>query len=779
MTIKDLPAGKSATILKVGGDGALRQHFLDMGLIQGAEVTVIKYAPMGDPVELRIHSYELTIRLSDAEQIEVSEPYCIDNKAVENVKMNSIVKEHPGFGEGGRYHDKENENPLPDDEKLTFALVGNQNCGKTTLFNVLTGSNQHIGNFPGVTVDRKDGVIKGYPDTLITDLPGIYSMSPYSSEEIVTREFLLMDKPKGIINILDATNIERNLYLSMQLMELGIPMVIALNMMDEVRVNGGSVRINAIEELLGVPVIPISAAKGEGIEELVSHAIHVAKYQEKPQISDFCSKDSAVHRCIHGIMSLISDHADKAGYPERFAASKVVEGDSLVLKHLELEQNEKEMIEHIIVQMEEECGMDRASAIADMRFAYIEDVCKNTVVKPRESKERIRSQKIDKLLTGKYTGIPMFIAIMGLVFYLTFNVIGAALSNVLDILITFVTNGVDNLLTAMNVNSVLHALIIDGIFNGVGRVLSFLPIIVTLFFFLSILEDSGYMARVAFIMDKLLRKLGLSGRSIVPMLIGFVCSVPGVMASRTLSSERDRRMTVLLTPFMSCSAKVPIYAFFSAAFFPHYAALVMIGMYFIGIIVGIIMAFIFKKTLFKGEPVPFVMELPNYRMPGAKNVVHLLWEKAKDFLQKAFSIIFIATILIWFMQNFDIRLNVVADSRQSILAVLAGMITPLFKPLGFGDWRLVTAILTGVMAKESVVSTISILFGSTIEMVSVISAAGAMSFLVFCLLYTPCVAAIASVKKELGGKWAAYVVVIQCVVAWIAALITYIIAGIL
>lgn len=779
MTIKDLPAGKSATILKVGGDGALRQHFLDMGLIQGAEVTVIKYAPMGDPVELRIHSYELTIRLSDAEQIEVSEPYCIDNKAVENVKMNSIVKEHPGFGEGGRYHDKENENPLPDDEKLTFALVGNQNCGKTTLFNVLTGSNQHIGNFPGVTVDRKDGVIKGYPDTLITDLPGIYSMSPYSSEEIVTREFLLMDKPKGIINILDATNIERNLYLSMQLMELGIPMVIALNMMDEVRVNGGSVRINAIEELLGVPVIPISAAKGEGIEELVSHAIHVAKYQEKPQISDFCSKDSAVHRCIHGIMSLISDHADKAGYPERFAASKVVEGDSLVLKHLELEQNEKEMIEHIIVQMEEECGMDRASAIADMRFAYIEDVCKNTVVKPRESKERIRSQKIDKLLTGKYTGIPMFIAIMGLVFYLTFNVIGAALSNVLDILITFVTNGVDNLLTAMNVNSVLHALIIDGIFNGVGSVLSFLPIIVTLFFFLSILEDSGYMARVAFIMDKLLRKLGLSGRSIVPMLIGFGCSVPGVMASRTLSSERDRRMTVLLTPFMSCSAKVPIYAFFSAAFFPHYAALVMIGMYFIGIIVGIIMAFIFKKTLFKGEPVPFVMELPNYRMPGAKNVVHLLWEKAKDFLQKAFSIIFIATILIWFMQNFDIRLNVVADSRQSILAVLAGMITPLFKPLGFGDWRLVTAILTGVMAKESVVSTISILFGSTIEMVSVISAAGAMSFLVFCLLYTPCVAAIASVKKELGGKWAAYVVVIHCVVAWIAALITYIIAGIL
>ena len=783
MTIKDLPAGKSATILKVGGDGALRQHFLDMGLIQGAEVTVIKYAPMGDPVELRIHSYELTIRLSDAEQIEVSEPYCIDNKAVENVKMNSIVKEHPGFGEGGRYHDKENENPLPDDEKLTFALVGNQNCGKTTLFNVLTGSNQHIGNFPGVTVDRKDGVIKGYPDTLITDLPGIYSMSPYSSEEIVTREFLLMDKPKGIINILDATNIERNLYLSMQLMELGIPMVIALNMMDEVTANGGTIDVNKLEATLGIPVIPISAAKNEGVDELIEHAMHVAVHRERPGRMDFCDADGedhgAVHRCIHSIMHLIDDHAHSNLVPIRFAASKIIEGDTDIIDRLKLEQNEKEMIEHIIVQMEEECGMDRASAIADMRFAYIEDVCKNTVVKPRESKERIRSQKIDKLLTGKYTGIPMFIAIMGLVFYLTFNVIGAALSNVLDILITFVTNGVDNLLTAMNVNSVLHALIIDGIFNGVGSVLSFLPIIVTLFFFLSILEDSGYMARVAFIMDKLLRKLGLSGRSIVPMLIGFGCSVPGVMASRTLSSERDRRMTVLLTPFMSCSAKVPIYAFFSAAFFPHYAALVMIGMYFIGIIVGIIMAFIFKKTLFKGEPVPFVMELPNYRMPGAKNVVHLLWEKAKDFLQKAFSIIFIATILIWFMQNFDIRLNVVADSRQSILAVLAGMITPLFKPLGFGDWRLVTAILTGVMAKESVVSTISILFGSTIEMVSVISAAGAMSFLVFCLLYTPCVAAIASVKKELGGKWAAYVVVIQCVVAWIAALITYIIAGIL
>ena len=769
MTIKDLPAGKSATILKVGGEAALRQHFLDMGLIQGAEVTVIKYAPMGDPVELRIHSYELTIRLSDAEKIEVSEPYSIEDKTTDTVKVNDIIKEHPGLGEGGKYHDKESENPLPDDEKLTFALVGNQNCGKTTLFNVLTGSNQHIGNFPGVTVDRKDGVIKGYPDTLITDLPGIYSMSPYSSEEIVTREFLLMDKPKGIINILDATNIERNLYLSMQLMELGIPMVIALNMMDEVRVNGGSIRINAIEELLGVPVIPISAAKGEGIEELVSHAIHVAKYQEKPQISDFCSKDSAVHRCIHGIMSLISDHADKAGYPERFAASKVVEGDSLVLKHLELEQNEKEMIEHIIVQMEEECGMDRASAIADMRFAYIEDVCKNTVVKPRESKERIRSQKIDKLLTGKYTGIPMFIAIMGLVFYLTFNVIGAALSNVLDILITFVTNGVDNLLTAMNVNSVLHALIIDGIFNGVGSVLSFLPIIVTLFFFLSILEDSGYMARVAFIMDKLLRKLGLSGRSIVPMLIGFGCSVPGVMASRTLSSERDRRMTVLLTPFMSCTAKLPIYSFFVNAFFPKRGGLIMAGLYLSGIMIGILIAFLYKGTLFKGEPVPFVMELPNYRLPGVKNVAQLLWEKAKDFLQKAFSVILVATIVVWFLQRFDLQLNMVEDSAHSILAMVAGVLVPVFSPLGLGDWRIVTSLISGFMAKESVVSTLGVLFNGNIT--AAITPLAASSLLVFSLLYSPCVAAIASVKRELGTRWAVGLALWQCMIAWIAALI--------
>lgn len=818
MTIKDMKTGQSATILKVGGEAALRQHFLDMGLIQGAEVTVIKYAPMGDPVELRIHGYELTIRLADAAQIEVSsihsdEPYSVNKTAVNSVSESTncnddeaaseknadknrlssirerhtkdkrkktdktgdrhIKTEHPGLGEGGRFHDKENEHPLPDNVTLTFALVGNQNCGKTTLFNVLTGSNQHIGNFPGVTVDRKDGVIKGHPETLITDLPGIYSMSPYSSEEIVTRRFLLDDKPKGIINILDATNIERNLYLTMQLMELNIPMVVALNMMDEIKVNGGSIRINELERQLGVPVIPISAAKGEGIGELVEHAIHVAKYQEKPEIMDFCREDSAIHRCIHGIMALISDHADKAGYPERFAASKIVEGDVIVLKNLELEQNEKEMIEHIILQMEEECGMDRASAIADMRFGYIEKVCKDTVVKPRESKERIRSRRIDKVLTGKYTGIPAFIAIMALVFYLTFNVIGSWLSDILDIGINALTGIIDNALTAMNVNSVLHALIIDGIFNGVGSVLSFLPVIVTLFFFLSILEDSGYMARVAFIMDKLLRKLGLSGRSIVPMLIGFGCSVPGVMASRTLSSDRDRKMTILLTPFMSCSAKVPIYAFFSAAFFPEHAALVMIGLYFTGIVIGIIMALIFKKTLFKGEPVPFVMELPNYRMPGAKNVMQLLWEKAKDFLQKAFSIIFIATILIWFLQNFDIRLNVVTDSKDSILAAIASLISPIFSPLGFGDWRIATAVLTGVMAKESVVSTISILFGSTAEILAAVTPAGVMAFLVFCLLYTPCIAAIASIKRELGSKYAAGVVVMQCCIAWIAAFITH------
>jgi len=768
VTIKDLPAGKSATILKVGGDGALRQHFLDMGLIQGAEVTVIKYAPMGDPVELRIHSYELTIRLSDAEQIEVSEPYCIDNKAVENVKMNSIVKEHPGFGEGGRYHDKENENPLPDDEKLTFALVGNQNCGKTTLFNVLTGSNQHIGNFPGVTVDRKDGVIKGYPDTLITDLPGIYSMSPYSSEEIVTREFLLMDKPKGIINILDATNIERNLYLSMQLMELGIPMVIALNMMDEVRVNGGSVRINAIEELLGVPVIPISAAKGEGIEELVSHAIHVAKYQEKPQISDFCSKDSAVHRCIHGIMSLISDHADKAGYPERFAASKVVEGDSLVLKHLELEQNEKEMIEHIIVQMENESGMDRLSALAKMRFTFIDKVCKSTVVKPRESKEHLRSQKIDKILTGKYTAIPAFAVIMALIFWLTFGVIGNRLQALMDMGISYLSDLCSSAMVGANVNEVLQSLVINGIFVGVGSVLSFLPIIVVLFFFLSLLEDSGYMARIAFVMDKLLRKIGLSGRSFVPMIIGFGCSVPAIMATRTLPSERDRKMTIMLTPFMSCSAKIPIYAFFTAAFFPQNGTMVMIGLYFTGIIVAILYALVLDKTKFKGEPVPFVMELPNYRMPGAKSVLRLIWDKAKDFITRAFTVIFIASLIIWFLQTFSITFNIVSDSKDSILALIGGVIAPIFAPLGFGDWRASTALITGFTAKESVVSTMTVLLGGS-PVATMFNTHNAIVFLVFTLLYTPCVAAITSVKRELGGKWAIGVVALQCGMAWIIA----------
>ena len=784
-SLRELPIGKTATIRSVGGEGALRQHFLDMGLIPKGEVTMVKYAPMGDPMELRIHSYELTLRLADAEKIEIENirdaVNVSDSRALHKNDTARTIP-HPGLGEGGKYHKKETEHPLPDNEILTFALAGNQNCGKTTLFNQLTGSSQHVGNFPGVTVDRKDGNIRGKSNTLVTDLPGIYSMSPYSSEEIVTRNFVLDEHPKGIINIVDATNIERNLYLTMQLMELDIPMVLALNMMDEVRENGGSILVNQMEEMLGIPVIPISAAKNEGIDELVQHAVHVAKYQERPQAIDFCDVNEdggAVHRCLHAIMHLIEDHAKVAGIPVRFAAAKLAEGDSLIMESLKLDQNEKETLEHIVKQMEKERGLDRAAAIAHMRFDFIEKVCDETVVKPKESKEHLRSMKIDRILTGKYTAIPCFIGIMGLVFFLTFSVIGAFLQNILEMGITALGNIVDHWMSAAGVNDVIHSLVMDGVFNGVGSVLSFLPVIVTLFFFLSLLEDSGYMARVAFVMDKLLRKIGLSGRSIVPMLVGFGCTVPGVMASRTLSSERDRRMTVLLTPFMSCSAKVPIYAFFSAAFFPHYAALVMIGMYFIGIIVGIIMAFIFKKTLFKGEPVPFVMELPNYRMPGAKNVVHLLWEKAKDFLQKAFSIIFIATILIWFMQNFDIRLNVVADSRQSILAVLAGMITPLFKPLGFGDWRLVTAILTGVMAKESVVSTISILFGSTIEMVSVISAAGAMSFLGFCLLYTPCVAAIASVKKELGGKWAAYVVVIQCVVAWIAALITYIIAGIL
>ena len=772
ITLKELPVGKTATIRSVGGEGALRQHFLDMGVIPTADITMVKLAPMGDPAEFRIHSYELTLRLADAEKIEIENIRDVQGQEAPRERKPYIF--HPGLGEGGKYHVKADEHPLPEGETLTFALAGNQNCGKTTLFNQLTGSNQHVGNFPGVTVDRKDGPIKGHSDTLVTDLPGIYSMSPYSSEEIVTRQYVLDEHPRGIINIVDATNIERNLCLTMQLMELDIPMVLALNMMDEVKENGGSIRVNELEEMLGIPVVPISAAKNEGIQELVDHAIHVAKYQERPGRQDFCDANDhggAVHRCLHGIMHLIEDHAKKAGIPLRFAASKLAEGDPLVMDKLDLDKNEKEMLEHIIRQMEEERGLDRAAAIADMRYSFIEKICRETVVKPRESKEHSRSVKMDKILTGKYTAIPAFIAIMGLVFWLTFNVIGAWLSGLLEMLIGWLTDLTASALAAANVNEVLRSLVIDGIFNGVGSVLSFLPTIVTLFFFLSILEDSGYMARVAFVMDKLLRKIGLSGRSIVPMLIGFGCTVPGVMASRTLPSERDRKMTILLTPFMSCSAKIPIYAFFAAAFFPGRGALVMIELYVIGIAAGILMALLFRKTLFKGEAVPFVMELPNYRMPGAKNVVRLLWDKAKDFLQRAFTIIFVATIVIWFLQTFDPHLNLVTDSRYSILAVVASVIAPVFAPLGFGDWRISTALITGVMAKESVVATLSMLFGSTSNLVAAITPLAVASLLVFCLLYTPCVAAVSAVKRELGGKWALGVVAGQCVIAWIAALL--------
>lgn len=770
MKLSELSIGSTATILRVGGAGALRQHFLDMGLIQGTEVTVVKYAPMGDPVELRIHGYELTIRLADAENIETSEPH--KPKTLKK-KVAKPEKHHPGYGEGGKFHDRNHENPLPDSETLTFALVGNQNCGKTTLFNQLTGAKQHVGNFPGVTVDRKDGVIKGHDNTLITDLPGIYSMSPYSSEEIVTREFVIHEKPKGIINIVDATNIERNLYLTMQLLELGIPMVVALNMMDELRENDGSVLVNEMEEELGVPVIPISAAKGEGIEELIRHAIHVAKYQEQPLETDFCKREEGIHRGIHAVMHLIEDHAEKVRIPVRFAASKVMEGDAKILEQLKLTVNEQHLLEEIAKQTEEETSMDRAAAVAQMRFDYIEDICSETVIKPKESKERVRSRKADEFLTGKYTGIPAFIGIMGVVFWLTFNVIGAFLQGLLESGITALTDLADKAMQAANVNSVVHSLVIDGIFSGVGGVLSFLPIIVTLFFFLSILEDSGYMARVAFIMDKLLRKLGLSGRSIVPMLIGFGCTVPGVMASRTLPSERDRKMTILLTPFMSCTAKLPIYAFFTAAFFPKHGALVMIALYVFGIVMGIVMALIFKKTAFKGEAVPFVMELPNYRMPGAKNVGHLLWDKAKDFLQRAFTVIFIATIVIWFLQNFDTGLNMVSDSQHSILALVAGALAPIFAPVGFGDWRIVTALISGFLAKESVVSSLTVLFGSTVTLQGSLTTVGAAALLVFCLLYTPCVAAIASVKRELGGKWAVAMVIGQCVIAWIMAFVVY------
>ncbi len=776
MTIKDLKEGQSATICTVGGDGALRQHFLDMGVIPGIEVKLIKYAPMGDPLEIRIHDYELTLRLADAEQIEVSDKKSDEDEHRKDNKKDKALAEHPGLGEGGKYHVKADEHPLPKDEILTFALVGNQNCGKTTLFNQLTGSNQHVGNFPGVTVDRKEGMIKGYPDTRVTDLPGVYSLSPYSSEEIVTRQFVFDEKPKGIINIVDATNIERNLYLTMQLMELDIPMVLALNMMDEVRENGGSIRINQLESMLGIPVIPISAIKNQGVDELIEHAVHVARYQERPGRQDFCDPEDhggSVHRCLHGIMHLIEDHAENAGIPVRFAAAKVAEGDVEMEKSLHLEQNETEMIEHIVSQMEEERGIDRAAAIADMRFDFIQRICRQTVVKPAESKERIRSRKIDAVLTGKYTAIPTFILIMGAVFFLTFNVIGAVLQNLLEKGIDYLTAQMDQLLTAWSVNPVLHSLVIDGIFKGVGSVLSFLPIIVVLFLFLSLLEDSGYMARVAFVMDKPLRKIGLSGRSIVPMLVGFGCTVPGIMASRTLPSERDRKMTILLTPFMSCSAKLPIYAFFATAFFPKYKALVMVGLYVVGILTGILVALIIRKTLFKGEAVPFVMELPNYRMPALKNVLQLLWEKAKDFLQRAFTVIFVATIVIWFLQSFDLHFNLTADSQNSILAVVAGLIAPVFAPLGFGDWRISTALISGFMAKESVVSTLSVLTGSMDVIHKILTPASALSLLVFCLLYTPCVAAISSVKRELGSKWALAVVVGQCVVAWIMAALVY------
>ena len=776
MTLKDLEIGKSAVIRSVGGKGALRQHFLDMGMIPGAEVTVVKFAPMGDPMELQVHGYELTLRLAEAEQIEIEQ---IPRRSRSHKGIESLSDaEHPGLGEEGKYHSKKDEHPLPEGTTLTYALVGNQNCGKTTLFNKLTGSNQHVGNFPGVTVDRKTGSIKGHPNTEITDLPGIYSMSPYSSEEIVSRNFVLDEKPSAIINIVDATNIERNLYLTMQLLEMDIPMVVALNMMDEVLGNQGSIDVNMMEALLGVPVIPISAAKNEGVDELVNHALHIAKYQEHPLRQDFCDKndhDGAVHRCIHAVMHLIEDHAALADIPSRFAATKAIEGDPLIMEKLKLDTNETEMLEHIVQQMETERQVDRSAAIADMRFDFIERLCEQTVVKPKESKERIRSEKIDRILTGKYTAIPCFIGIMALVFYLTFNVIGAWLQGILEIGIDKISALTDAALTAANVNSAMHSLVIDGIFTGVGSVLSFLPVIVTLFFFLSLMEDSGYIARVAFVMDKILRKIGLSGRSIVPMLIGFGCTVPAVMATRTLTSERDRKMTILLTPFMSCTAKLPIYSFFVNAFFPKKGGLIMTGLYLLGIFVGILAALLYNGTLFKGEPVPFVMELPNYRLPGAKNVAQLLWEKAKDFLQRAFSVILLATMVVWFLQSFDLHLNLVKDSSDSILAMAAGLLVPIFKPLGLGDWRICTALISGFMAKESVVSTLEVLFSGSI--VSVLTPLAAASLLAFSLLYTPCVAAIASVKRELGGKWAIGVVVWQCVVAWIVALIVRFVAA--
>lgn len=776
MTLKELEIGKSAVVTQVGGEGALRQHFLDMGMIPRAEVTVVKFAPMGDPMELQIHGYELTLRLAEAEQIEIKP---IDKRSNSHAGSERIQPSvHPGLGEEGKFHSKEDEHPLPEGTTLTYALVGNQNCGKTTLFNQLTGANQHVGNFPGVTVDRKDGAIKGYSDTNVTDLPGIYSMSPYSSEEIVSRNFVLQDHPTAIINIVDATNIERNLYLTMQLLEMDIPMVVALNMMDEVTSNHGAINVNLMEELLGVPVIPISAAKNEGVEELVKHALHIAKYQERPMRQDFCDKkdhDGSVHRCIHAVIHLIEDHAEKADIPVRFAATKAIEGDLLILKQLKLDENEKEMLEHIVCQMETERGVDRSAAIADMRFDFIERLCEQAVVKPKESKERIRSEKIDRIFTGKYTAIPCFIAIMAAVFYLTFNVIGAWLQNILQLGIDAIADMVGKGLKAAQLNDALYSLIMDGIFTGVGSVLSFLPIIVTLFFFLSLMEDSGYIARVAFVMDKLLRKIGLSGKSIVPLLIGFGCTVPAVMATRTLTSERDRKMTILLTPFMSCTAKLPIYAFFVSVFFPGRGGLIMTGLYLFGIVMGILVAFLYRATLFEGEPVPFVMELPNYRLPGVRNVGQLLWEKAKDFLQKAFSVILVATVVVWFLQSFNLRLNMVSDSSDSMLAMIAQIFVPVLTPLGLGDWRIATALISGVMAKESVVSTLEVLFSGSIS--TVLSPLTAGSLLVFSLLYTPCIAAIASVKRELGGKWAVSMVIWQCIVAWVAAFAVYLIGG--
>ena len=770
MTLKELEVGKSAVIRRVGGEGALRQHFLDMGMIPGAEVTVIKLAPMGDPMEIQVHGYELTLRLAEARQIDI-QPIGRRSRS-HTFKDRAKDQDHPGLGENGKFHSKADEHPLPDGTVLTYALVGNQNCGKTTLFNQLTGAKQHVGNFPGVTVDRKSGAIRGYPSTEVTDLPGIYSMSPFSSEEIVSRNFVLQDKPTAIINIVDATNIERNLYLTMQLLEMGIPMVIALNMMDELVGNRGSIDVNAMEAMLGVPVIPISAAKNEGVDELIRHAVHVAKQQEPPLKQDFCDKDDhggAVHRCIHAVIHLIEDHAALAGLPVRFAATKAIEGDALILQQLQLDRNEQEMLEHIVRQMETERGLDRSAAIADMRFDFIERLCAQTVIRPQESKERIRSEKIDRILTGRYTAIPCFIGIMVLVFYLTFNVIGGGLQKLLELGIDRLSALTDTALTQLHVNPVIHSLVIDGIFTGVGSVLSFLPIIVTLFFFLSLMEDSGYIARVAFVMDKLLRRIGLSGKSIVPMLIGFGCTVPAVMATRTLTSERDRKMTILLTPFMSCTAKLPIYSFFVSVFFPGKGGLIMSGLYLLGILVGIGAAFLYKDTLFRGEPIPFVMELPNYRLPSVKNVGQLLWEKAKDFLQRAFSVILIATVVVWFLQSFDLQLNMVSDSADSILARISGILVPLFAPLGLGDWRICTALISGFMAKESVVSTLEVLFGGTIG--SILSPLSAGSLLVFSLLYTPCVAAVASVRRELGGKWAAGLALWQCLIAWVVAFV--------